>query len=59
MPVRLWTRWHCIVILAAFPATTSTSAEPPTLGQEVEGLLHVVSLTGSRRQRYAISANDS
>src|SRR5262249_48115533 len=48
LPMRLWTRWRCAVILAAWlglPALT-TAAESPTLSQEVEGLLHVVSLTG-------------
>src|SRR5262245_52390662 len=48
MPMRLWSRLCCATILAALlglPAST-TAAESPTLSQEVEGLLHVVSLTG-------------
>src|SRR5262245_8425894 len=48
MPMRLWSRLCCATILAALlglPAST-TAAEPSTLSQEVEGLLHVISLTG-------------
>jgi putative aminopeptidase FrvX len=47
--MRLWTRWRCVVILAALLGllASTTAAESPTLSQEVEGLLHVVSLTGS------------
>ena len=46
--MRLWTRWRCVAILAALLGllASTTVAEPPTLSQEVEGLLHVVSLTG-------------
>jgi len=46
--MRLWTRWRCAVILATLFGclASTTAAEPPTLSQEVEGLLHVVSLTG-------------
>ena len=46
--MRLWTRLRCVVILAALLGllASTTAAESPTLSQEVEGLLHVVSLTG-------------
>ena len=46
--MRLWTRLRCVVILAVLPGllASTTVAESPTLSQEVEGLLHVVSLTG-------------
>ena len=46
--MRLWTRWRCVVILTALLGllASTTAAESPTLSQEVEGLLHVVSLTG-------------
>ena len=46
--MRLWSRLRYAAILAALlglPAST-TAAESPMLSQEVEGLLHVVSLTG-------------
>ena len=60
--MRLWTHLRCVVILAALLGllASTTATESPTLSQEVEGLLHVVSLTGfEATQQYAISANDS
>lgn len=40
--------WRCVVILATLLGllALTTAAESPMLSQEVEGLLHVVSLTG-------------